>query len=50
MQPESRRKPKVTPAMLKVGERVLREWLKSDEWDYRRFLARLYRAMAKNVE
>ena len=37
----------VTPEMIEAGVAALQEWQRSAEWDYRAFVARLYRALAK---
>jgi uncharacterized OB-fold protein len=36
----------VTPEMIAAGVRVYREWIENDNWDYRIFIAEVYRAMA----
>jgi hypothetical protein len=35
----------VTPAMIEAGEAILVKWVEGSEWDYRKVIARLYRAM-----
>jgi hypothetical protein len=35
----------VTPEMIDAGVVVLEKWQKGSEWDYRQFIAQLYRAM-----
>jgi hypothetical protein len=35
-----------TPEMIAAGVEIYREWIASEQWDYRIFIANVYRAMA----
>ncbi len=36
---------KITAEMIAAGTVVYEKWIESEEWDYRKFIARIYRAM-----